>query len=617
MERVIRDFRTEIAGIESKLNDKQTEINELKLKFESELKASQVELENERVKSKDTHKEISKNKLLDLELADYERSIKALNAQIQSKDNQINEIKNETNILNESIAKAKVEYETLLKEKENSDEKSAKLKELLVKAKKEVSEAQQHEAQHLNNDVQMKSQIESYNLEIEKYKVLLADAAVNTQKIQDKFNKNKESYRLEVDELEEKYKSAEDARVDLNKQLIKVKKEYENYKVKVQHAFKKQKEQNESDLLVSSNADNKNDNEIQSLTEKNEQLIKKMAENNEKLELFERENEALQEEFTKSLQRNTSLLNELKEKEKEWRLKTEEFKKQDSLKKDESEEIIRNLEIEKEAQSLNFKEKLRQLNSQNSQAISELQNQILESKQEIDRLNRLINEFKEKANNSLQANEKNSPLDVSNTSSSSQKDSLLARLTPQKSIDLTNNFILRQVENIDRSLDENKQNSANKTLEELLNESPVVPSKSPSNSITPDSKTLLQQMEHLKTDMNKGKLQLVHLNELLNESELNNSRLSEQINVLKDEIRRLERNQERETSISNMEYLKNVVYKFLTFSNTEERTQLLPVLSTMLKLSPAEQNAIMNTKVTSHTIGSVSEGWSTYLPKWT
>lgn len=45
-----------------------------------------------------------------------------------------------------------------------------------------------------------------------------------------------------------------------------------------------------------------------------------------------------------------------------------------------------------------------------------------------------------------------------------------------------------------------------------------------------------------------------------------------------------------------MEYLKNVVYKFLTFTNYEEKTQLLPVLSTMLKLSPAEQNAIMNAK---------------------
>ena len=49
--------------------------------------------------------------------------------------------------------------------------------------------------------------------------------------------------------------------------------------------------------------------------------------------------------------------------------------------------------------------------------------------------------------------------------------------------------------------------------------------------------------------------------QLLNESEATVLRLTEQATVLKGEIRRLERNQERENAISNMEYLKNIVYK--------------------------------------------------------
>lgn len=49
--------------------------------------------------------------------------------------------------------------------------------------------------------------------------------------------------------------------------------------------------------------------------------------------------------------------------------------------------------------------------------------------------------------------------------------------------------------------------------------------------------------------------------QLLNESEAAVLRLTEQAGVLKGEIRRLERNQERENAISNMEYLKNIVYK--------------------------------------------------------
>ena len=42
----------------------------------------------------------------------------------------------------------------------------------------------------------------------------------------------------------------------------------------------------------------------------------------------------------------------------------------------------------------------------------------------------------------------------------------------------------------------------------------------------------------LKSDLSKTRVQIEHLNELLNESELNNARLSDQINLLKEEIRR-------------------------------------------------------------------------------
>lgn len=52
---------------------------------------------------------------------------------------------------------------------------------------------------------------------------------------------------------------------------------------------------------------------------------------------------------------------------------------------------------------------------------------------------------------------------------------------------------------------------------------------------------------------------LRHLTDLLSESEANNSRLSEQIKLLKDEIRRLERNNERSEHVANAEYLKNIV----------------------------------------------------------
>lgn len=82
-------------------------------------------------------------------------------------------------------------------------------------------------------------------------------------------------------------------------------------------------------------------------------------------------------------------------------------------------------------------------------------------------------------------------------------------------------------------------NNSTKTLEQLLSEPSSFSSSSSSIGYSSDSKTIINQMEQLKIDLSKAKLQLEHLNELLNESELNNARLTDQINVLKEEIRRL------------------------------------------------------------------------------
>uniref|UniRef100_K1QC48 RANBP2-like and GRIP domain-containing protein 8 n=1 Tax=Magallana gigas TaxID=29159 RepID=K1QC48_MAGGI len=69
-------------------------------------------------------------------------------------------------------------------------------------------------------------------------------------------------------------------------------------------------------------------------------------------------------------------------------------------------------------------------------------------------------------------------------------------------------------------------------------------------------------------------------------------RLEEQAKILKEEIRRLERNQQREKEAANMEYLKNILLKFLSLKVGDERQQLVPVLTTMLKLSPEEKTTL-------------------------
>lgn len=56
-------------------------------------------------------------------------------------------------------------------------------------------------------------------------------------------------------------------------------------------------------------------------------------------------------------------------------------------------------------------------------------------------------------------------------------------------------------------------------------------------------------------------LYVLFLTQIMNESEAHVMRLTEQAKILKEEIRRLERNVQREKETQNMEYLKNILMK--------------------------------------------------------
>ena len=143
------------------------------------------------------------------------------------------------------------------------------------------------------------------------------------------------------------------------------------------------------------------------------------------------------------------------------------------------------------------------------------------------------------------------------------------------------------------------------------------------------------ERQRLEEEISKTKYRLLNTTELLNESELNNVRLSEQVALLKEEIRRMERNVERADSISNLEYLKNVILKFFVLRTAYERLQLIPVLVTMLKLSPDEQAKLVRVAQQTSSIdndsannqsnvtqdenantSSSSSSWGSYLNIW-
>ncbi|XP_034948784.1 GRIP and coiled-coil domain-containing protein 2-like [Chelonus insularis] len=103
-----------------------------------------------------------------------------------------------------------------------------------------------------------------------------------------------------------------------------------------------------------------------------------------------------------------------------------------------------------------------------------------------------------------------------------------------------------------------------------------------------------------------------HLTTLLADAERDVAKLNQMNQLLKEDIRRQQRSVEREHHANNFEYLKNVVLKFIILKNGDERSRLIPVLNTILKLSPEE------TQQLNQVAGITGRGWlpSISIPGW-
>ncbi|CAL2036868.1 unnamed protein product [Caenorhabditis brenneri] len=124
-------------------------------------------------------------------------------------------------------------------------------------------------------------------------------------------------------------------------------------------------------------------------------------------------------------------------------------------------------------------------------------------------------------------------------------------------------------------------------------------------------KSLMEQLDNFKKTNH-------HIAELLSEAETTNGRLTTQNSLLKEEIRRLEREEKREAELSNeknMEYLKNVFVQFLKPESVPaERDQLVVVLQRVLHLSSKEVDIL---KAASAHMGTAqAASWSSYFSGW-
>lgn len=558
-------------------------------KLEQEMKMKTDELDSVR-------KDAQHSQLMNLEIADYERSVKSLNLVLEEKEVKLKLIQEEL----QHAKQQKDATEKLLEASENqfrqSEEQCSKLKQMLLKFKKDLTDVRKQESDRANSESQLKVQNEMLLQITEEQKLKIAELISESRRLSERLAEALESHQRNTSSMEAKL-CDQHREMELNKlALEKLQNDYDSYKARV-HSVLKVKKNNDFDK--SAFEDERKERE--GLEKTNKQLKAEIIDLSGQLSCAMAENEQLRDEHDKVMKKFASMKDNYDAAEAAWNEKFEKLTLNHSDELARQSDTIQELMKQNEIVAQNFKE-------QHARVVESLRNQLDKAQFEVDNCRTKLQNTNPSPTSVSQPQ---SPSIVNATFSLAPSDG-----TPEERQAAEGSEHSEEVHQSMKwigspvSLQSSLYKSSFVPLEVLLSGHSNISSE-PDEHFSKDEK----EDKSLSSSLQASQRQGVHLRQLLNESEATVLRLTEQASILKAEIRRLERNQERQSSVSNMEYLKNIIYKFMTLKNGEERLQLVPVMQTMLKFSPEEKERISSIANGDESNRIESSGWGSYI-KW-
>ena len=122
-----------------------------------------------------------KQSLIDLELADYEKTIKNHKEDLLNKDKEIQELRDELSNSAEKCAFLKMEMDNLEAQKSQTDERANKFKTLLDGMKKELQTAKDLEQERHYNDDHSRVLLDKFKIDLDNNKVLISELTHDKQ----------------------------------------------------------------------------------------------------------------------------------------------------------------------------------------------------------------------------------------------------------------------------------------------------------------------------------------------------------------------------------------------------------------------------------------------------
>ncbi|XP_056412001.1 GRIP and coiled-coil domain-containing protein 2 [Hyla sarda] len=560
-------------------NCTQKQVEDLQAQLQKERKQLQKVTQDFELVRKDAQK----STLMDMEIADYERLVKELNQKITNKSSQLEDLEQEVRVQKQKQEILQEQISTLQSTVEQHEERSTKMKQLLVKTKKELSDSKQAESDHLILQASLKGELEASQQHVEAYKIQVAELTSEKHKVQEQLRALTEQHQRAANTYQQKLLALQEDCNAAKAEQAAVTAEFESYKVRVHNVLKQQK--NKSASQTEQEAFQKEREHLQTVMD---QVKTKLQETQHTLHMNTAELQSLQSEHDMLLERHNKMLQETVTKEAELREKLCTIQSENMVLKTEHAQVVSQLSAQNEAQRNSFRDQVRHLQDDHRKTMETLQDQLSKVEAQL---------FQVKSEVSITSSQQ--PL----------KSSRERRPADLHILDLYS--IAREEGEGMETTDNDSVSSASThvaTLEHLLS--------------SPEIKTDIPQWqpelskEELADKLNTTSKSVEHLSGLLHETEATNAMLMEQITLLKNEVRRLERNQEREKSVANLEYLKNVLLQFIFLKAGSERQRLLPVIDTMLQLSPEEKGKLFAIAQGEEENAARPPGWASYLHSW-
>lgn len=455
-----------------------------------------------------------------------------------------------------------------------------------MKTKKELADSKQAETDHLILQASLKGELEASQQQVEVYKIQLAEITSEKHKIHEHLKTSAEQHQRTLSAYQQRVTALQEESRAAKAEQAAVTSEFESYKVRVHNVLKQQK--NKSMSQAETEGAKQEREHLEMLID---QLKIKLQDSQNNLQINVSELQTLQSEHDTLLERHNKMLQETVSKEAELREKLCSIQSENMMMKSEHTQTVSQLTSQNEVLRNSFRDQVRHLQEEHRKTVETLQQQLSKVEAQLFQL-------------------KNEPTTRSPVSSQQSLKNLRERRNTDLPL-LDMHTVTREEGEGMETTDTESVSSAStytQSLEQLLN--------SPETKLEPPLWHAEFTKEELVQKLSSTTKSADHLNGLLRETEATNAILMEQIKLLKSEIRRLERNQEREKSAANLEYLKNVLLQFIFLKPGSERERLLPVINTMLQLSPEEKGKLAAIAQGEEENASRSSGWASYLHSW-